>query len=120
MKFIRFEQKFLNKINNTNFVGTIKNMTDMKEKLATISHKIDDLINRNGVLFSENQILNGKIQEFQQIINEKNSEIDQLKGRVLELEKKSTEKANFDVEDYKNKLNGLMKEIDECIAILNN
>jgi len=92
----------------------------MKDKVIAISNKVDVLINQNSDLLSENQSLKSNIQEFQQIIEKNNSKIRLLDKQIDELKVKSTEKKDFDVDGYKNKLNGLMEEIDECIAILNN
>lgn len=91
----------------------------MKNKIEAISLKVDKLIERNAELSSENQNLKSENQEFQRLISEKNSEITGLKGMIEEFKKSSASDKEFDVENYKNRLNGLMKEIDECIAILN-
>lgn len=91
----------------------------MKDKIIAISGKVDLLIARNNDLTSENQNLKSKIQEFQQTNEENSSKINALSAQIKELQLKSTSENDFDVETYKNKLNGLMVEIDECIAILN-
>ena len=92
----------------------------MKNKLQAISSKVDQLIERNANLSSENESLKLKNQEFQRSNEQKDSVINELKVQIAELKKRKASDGDFDVENYKNKLNGLMKEIDECIAILNN
>ena len=92
----------------------------MKDKIQAISIKIDNLMGRNAQLSSEIQNLKSENQKFQLLLEEKNSKMEELNVQILEVKKQSTSNQGFDVENYKNKLNGMMKEIDECIAILNN
>ncbi len=92
----------------------------MKDKIQAISIKIDNLIERNAQLSSEIQNLKSENQKFQLLLDEKDSKMEELNLLIVELKKQNTSDQGFDVENYKNKLNGLMKEIDECIAILNN
>ena len=77
----------------------------MKEKIEAISMKVDGLILRNADLSSENQSLKSENQEFQRLINAKNSEIEGLKDQIEQLRKNAASDSEFDVENYKNKLN---------------
>ncbi len=80
------------------------------EKFIYLYKKTKD---QNNVLVSENQNLN-------KLIEEKNKEIDELKHKLKTKELAKTflvSEGNH--QDAKNKINRIVREIDNCIALLN-
>jgi cell division septum initiation protein DivIVA len=95
-------------------------MVDLEQHLKKINEKLQQLLKQYHALQKENNKLKEEIQEFKNHHISNAEELDRLKQRTQIL--KSSAKNEMSDEEKKafgRRLNNYVKEIDRCIALLN-
>lgn len=88
----------------------------IESKVKVLIEQNQKIINLNETLKAENELLKNRIIEKQERVNELNNQL-----QILKLAKSvSSENVEQDKTELKKKINELIKEIDHCVALLNN
>lgn len=88
------------------------NMTDLKAK-------IEKLVTLHKEFKQENENLKAEILNQKKLIDTQNQRIEQLEKENKTLQNKTNEEKNNIVVKTNEKINELVQEIDDCIALLN-
>lgn len=94
-------------------------MNETEKLLISINGKTNRLIGRNDALKKEIEVFRKKTEQFENLIKERNVEIENLteQNNILKISKAvRTEEGAVDT---KNRINELVREIDKCIGLLN-
>ncbi len=94
-------------------------MNETDKLLISISGKIRKLIGQNNTLKNEIRVYTEKIKKFENILKDKNVEIESLSEQNNILKISKSIKTEEGAVDTKKKINGLVREIDRCIGLLN-
>jgi predicted nuclease with TOPRIM domain len=94
-------------------------MSDLKGRLNEIKEKIRQLIIDKDNLVNENIQLNKKNEELLGKIKEQELEISELINKNNYIKISQSVKQSEGNEDVKNKIDELVREIDNCIRLLN-
>jgi chromosome segregation ATPase len=89
-------------------------ISNIEKKLSNLLSSYENLKNKNLKLEDENNKLISKIEDNSQIINSLNDKI-----KIMSISK-SVDVSKNDVKQTKLKINEYIREIDKCIAQLNN
>lgn len=87
--------------------------------ISGIEYKIKVLAEKNKTLFNENEKLKQKNSELNNLVQKQQNEIELLKEKVAVLEVSKTFGSDTERQSAKNKINVLVREIDECLNLLN-
>jgi predicted nuclease with TOPRIM domain len=93
-------------------------MNDLAPTITDLKGKIEKLVKLHQQLKQENDTLASKNAELQKTIEGQKVEIETLQKVNQELEQKKTDEQNTIITDTKLKINELVQEIDDCIALL--
>ncbi|HEX8516816.1 MAG TPA: hypothetical protein VF868_11495 [Bacteroidia bacterium] len=93
-------------------------MNDLAPNMTDLKGKIEKLVKLHQQLKQENDALNAEKAELQKTVEEQRSAIETLERANNELEQKKAEEQNTIITDTKLKINELVQEIDDCIALL--
>ena len=95
-------------------------MSNVAEITAALSEKIDKLIASNGAIKQQLEKSKGETEQYKQQLKNKEEEINEFqeKIKILKLAKSMTV-IKGQSPDLKFKINELVREIDNCIAMLN-
>jgi predicted nuclease with TOPRIM domain len=93
-------------------------MNDLAPTITDLKGKIEKLVKLHQQLKQENDSLLAKNDELVKTIEGQKVEIEALQKVNNELEQKSTDEQNTIITDTKLKINELVQEIDDCIALL--
>ena len=89
--------------------------------ISNIEIKLNNLLSSNNKLKEINESLNAEKANFISEIETKNKEIDALKDKIKIMSiSKSVDASKGDIRQTKLKINEYIREIDKCIAQLNN
>ena len=89
--------------------------------ISNIEIKLNNLLSSHNKLKEINEILNAEKANFISEIETKNKEIDALKDKIKIMSiSKSVDASKGDIRQTKLKINEYIREIDKCIAQLNN
>jgi predicted nucleic acid-binding Zn-ribbon protein len=93
-------------------------MTDLEKQVKRIQDKLQQVLKQHAALHKENLRLKEEIEKNknQSLSNQKN--IDELKQQVEVLKITSGDWDENDKKDFEKRINGYLKEIDRCIALL--
>lgn len=93
-------------------------MTDLEKQVKRIQDKLQQVLKQHAALQKENLRLKEEIEKNknQSLSNQKN--IDELKQQVEVLKITSGDWDENDKKDFEKRINGYLKEIDRCIALL--
>ncbi len=89
-------------------------ISNIEKKLSNLLSSYENLKNKNLKLKDENNKLISKIEDNSQIINSLNDKI-----KIMSISK-SVDVSKNDIKQTKLKINEYIREIDKCIAQLNN
>ncbi|MCD6091188.1 MAG: hypothetical protein J7J72_06785 [Bacteroidales bacterium] len=87
--------------------------------ISGIEYKIKVLAENNKILFDENAKLKQQNSEINALIHLQQDELKLLKEKVAVLEVSKTFGSDTDRQSAKIKINELVREIDECLNLLN-
>lgn len=93
-------------------------MNDLAPTITDLKGKIEKLVKLHQQLKQENDSLMTEKQNLTKVIEEQRATIETLQKNNEELEQKKSEEQNTIITDTKLKINELVQEIDECIALL--
>lgn len=93
-------------------------MNDLTLNITDLKAKIEKLVKLHQELKKENEQLAADKENLQKTINEQKSLIEALEKNNKEIEASKTEEQTKIVTDTKVKINELVQEIDDCIALL--
>jgi len=86
----------------------------------SIKHKVKLLVSSLEKVQQENELLLNQNDEFKKLLNDKEQAYNDLKEHYDRLKfAKSLQATNQEVHDAKIKVNRIVREIDNCIALLN-
>jgi septal ring factor EnvC (AmiA/AmiB activator) len=94
-------------------------MTQQEKQLKQIYEKLQQLLKQYQSLQKENSKLKLEIQEFKSNHNTHAEELDRLHQRTQILQSSKTEMSEEEKKAFEKRLNSYVKEIDRCIALLN-
>lgn len=93
-------------------------MNDLTDSITALKAKTEQIINLFTVLKKENEGLKENIKSITQEIENKDVIIKKLEEETKQLSNKNNEEENRLYNDSKEKINELVQEIDNCIALL--
>ncbi|MBL0329988.1 MAG: hypothetical protein IPP64_11360 [Bacteroidetes bacterium] len=93
-------------------------MNDLTLNITDLKSKIEKLVNLHQVLKKENEQLAADKENLQKTIDEQKLTIEALEKNNKEIEASKNEEQSKIVTDTKVKINELVQEIDNCIALL--
>ncbi len=93
-------------------------MNDLTLTITDLKAKVEKLVNLHQQLKKDNEQLLGDNEKLQITIKEQKMSIEDLQKNNLELINSKSEEQNKIVTDTKLKINELVQEIDNCIALL--
>jgi septal ring factor EnvC (AmiA/AmiB activator) len=94
-------------------------MTQQEKQLKQIHEKLQQLLKQYQSLQKQNSKLKQEIQEFKSNHNIHAEELDRLHQRTQILQSSKTEMSDEEKKAFEKRLNNYVKEIDRCIALLN-
>lgn len=93
-------------------------MNDLTLNIGDLKAKIEKVVKLHQELKKENEQLVADKENLQKAINEQKNTIEALEKKNKELEQSKSEEQTKIVTDTKEKINELVQEIDNCIALL--
>ena len=93
-------------------------MSEIEKKLKTIQDKLQQLLKQYGSLQKENQRLKEELDKKEKQSLAYQQHIDDLKQQVEVLKITSGNWEESDKKEFEKRINGYIKEIDRCIALL--
>jgi chromosome segregation ATPase len=93
-------------------------MNDLAPNMTDLKGKIEKLVKLHQQLKQENDALNAEKTGLLKMIEEQKQTIESLERTNKEIEQKKSEEQNTIITDTKLKINELVQEIDDCIALL--
>ncbi|MBM3416680.1 MAG: hypothetical protein FJY20_09590 [Bacteroidetes bacterium] len=98
-------------------------MNPSEQHLKRIQDKLRQLLKQHSVLQKENNRLKEDLQNAQQKIAGQQKNVDELRQQVSILKVSTGESDNYrmseaDKKEFEKRINGYLKEIDRCIALL--
>lgn len=92
----------------------------MNEQIQGLKNRIGELVSRYEALSVKDRETSAKLAEYEKLIEQKDNTINQLKERLDNLQMTlALGSASPDRAEAKRKVAGLIKEIDRCMALLN-
>jgi regulator of replication initiation timing len=93
-------------------------MSTTETHLKRIQDKLQQLLKQHAVLMKENSKLREELESARQraLVQQKNA--DELKQQVSILKVSAGEMNEADKKEFEKRINGYLKEIDRCIALL--
>ncbi|MBA3972360.1 MAG: hypothetical protein H0X46_09515 [Bacteroidetes bacterium] len=93
-------------------------MNDLTLNIGDLKAKIEKIVTLHQELKKENEQLVADKLELQNTVSEQKVTIENLQKSNIEIEQSKSEEQNKIVTDTKDKINELVQEIDNCIALL--
>lgn len=94
-------------------------MPDLNEHISRISEKIQLLLKQHTHLQKENEKLKTELVELRNRAKDNDGLIEQLQLRIDVLKASKSHLSDEEKKSYEKKINLYLKEIDKCIALLN-
>ena len=98
--------------------GRNQKMNNNEQHLRRIQDKLQLLLKQFTVLQKENSRLKDEIHSAQEKLNGQQKNVDELKQQVSILKLSAGEMSEADKKEFEKRINGYLKEIDRCIAML--
>lgn len=97
-------------------------MDRYNEKLEQVFKKVQQLASAHAQLKDDHKRLKAENEELLKLLKEQGEQIDDMEGkmRVLKVAKQLGSSPEEDRNELKKKINEYIKEIDKCVALLNN
>ena len=93
-------------------------MSTAEEQLKRIQDKLQQLVKRHAALQKENSKLREELETSRQKASVHQKGADELKQQVSVLKLNAGEMSETDKKEFEKRINGYLKEIDRCIALL--
>ena len=93
-------------------------MNPNEQHLKRIQDKLQLLLKQFAVLQKENSRLKEEIHTAQEKLTGQQKNVDELKQQVSVLKLSAGEMSEADKKEFEKRINGYLKEIDRCIAML--
>ena len=93
-------------------------MSNTEQHLKRIQDKLQQLLKQYAALQKENSRLIQELASAQQKIEAYQKNTDELKQQVSVLKLSTGEMSEADKKEFEKRINGYLKEIDRCIALL--
>ncbi len=103
------------------FVYSNFRMENLDTYIANLSTKVEKLVRMQSELHSENLKLKGRNEELELVVNDQKNVLSRLEeqNKVVKIAKAVTDD-DEDRKEQRKRLNELVREVDKCIALLNN
>jgi peptidoglycan hydrolase CwlO-like protein len=93
-------------------------MSTTEQHLKRIQEKLQQLLKQHAAVIKENSKLKGELESTQKKITVQQKSVDELKQQVSILKVSTGEMNEGDKKEFEKRINGYLKEIDRCIALL--
>jgi chromosome segregation ATPase len=93
-------------------------MTGTETQLKRIQIKLQQLLKQHSVLQKENGWLKDELDAAKKEVSSQQETVETLKQQVNVLKYSNGEMSDADKKEFERKINGYVKEIDRCIALL--
>lgn len=93
-------------------------MNNTEQHLKRIQDKLQQLLKQHTALQKENNKLKEELSEAQRKISTQQKSADELKQQVSILKVSAGDMSEADKKEFEKRINGYLKEIDRCIALL--
>jgi len=93
-------------------------MSNTEQHLKRIQEKLQLLLKEHAAVVKENKLLKEELSEAKQKVTTQQKSVDELKQQVSILKVSTGEMSEADKKDFEKRINGYLKEIDRCIAML--
>jgi hypothetical protein len=93
-------------------------MTLQEQHLKRIQDKVQQLLKQYAAVQKENNKLKEDLASSQEKITAQQKNMDDLKQQVSVLKMNTGEMTELDKKEFERRINGYVKEIDRCIAML--
>ncbi len=95
-----------------------KKMNTAEQRLKKIHDKLQELLKDHHALKKENSRMTEELHSTQRKNKEQQKNLDELKQQVSILKVSSGDMNEADKKEFEKRINGYLKEIDRCIALL--
>jgi chromosome segregation ATPase len=93
-------------------------MSSGEEQLKRIQDKLQQLLKQYAAVQKENQKLKEELEKAGRHVSQHEGSIDGLKQQVSILKLNAGEMSETDKKEFEKRINGYLKEIDRCIAMI--
>lgn len=93
-------------------------MNNTEQHLKRIQDKLQQLLKQYAAVQKENSRLKDELLSAQEKISGQQKNVDELKQQVSILKVSAGEMNEADKKEFEKRINGYLKEIDRCIALL--
>lgn len=93
-------------------------MNNTEQHLKRIQDKLQQLLKLHMAVQKENSRLRDELQTAREKISGQQKSVDELKQQVSILKVNAGEMSGDDKKEFEKRINGYLKEIDRCIALL--
>lgn len=93
-------------------------MNNTEQHLKRIQDKLQQLLKLHFAVQKENSRLRDELQMAREKISGQQKSVDELKQQVSILKVNAGEMGEADKKEFEKRINGYLKEIDRCIALL--
>ena len=93
-------------------------MSNTEQHLKRIQDKLQQLVKQHAAVQKENSKLKEELESAQQKISAQQKSTDELKQQVSILKVSAGDMSEADKKEFEKRINGYLKEIDRCIALL--
>ncbi len=93
-------------------------MSNTEQHLKRIQEKLQLLLKEHTAIVKENKILKEELSVAEQKVISQQKSVDELKQQVSILKVSAGEMSEADKKEFEKRINGYLKEIDRCIAML--
>jgi uncharacterized coiled-coil DUF342 family protein len=98
--------------------GQNQKMSTTEQHLTRIREKLQQLLKQHAVVMKENRKLREELGSVRQKMTAQHKSADELKQQVSILKVSAGEMNEQDKKEFVKRINGYLKEIDRCIALL--
>ena len=93
-------------------------MSNTEQHLKRIQEKLQLLLKEHTAIVKENKILKEELSEAEKKVITQQKNVDELKQQVSILKVSAGDMSEADKKEFEKRINGYLKEIDRCIAML--
>lgn len=93
-------------------------MSTTEQQLKRIQEKLQQMLKQQLALQKENQRLKEELSTVNQHFSSQKAQVEELQQQISILRANAGEMNETDKKEFEKKINGFLKEIDRCIALL--
>ena len=93
-------------------------MSNTEQHLKRIQGKLQLLLKEHTSIAKENKLLKEELRKAEQKVTTQQKSVDELKQQISILKVSTGEMNEADKKEFEKRINGYLKEIDRCIAML--